>query len=77
MLAAVELMHPLVDGPLLAMLETSDPQLRADVAAVLERLRVPQAAAALLSTDTAAAEQTLAAALSNYQRGTPPSRLMA
>ena len=71
MLAAIELMHPLVDGPLLAMLETNDPQLRADVAAVLERLRVPQAAA-LLSTDTATAERTLAAALSNYQRGTPP-----
>ena len=32
MLAAIELMHPLVDGPLLAMLDTNDPQLRADVA---------------------------------------------
>lgn len=71
LIAAIELMHPLVNAPLLAMLTTSDANLRADVAAILQRLAVPQAAP-LLPTDTASAERALRAAIKNYQHGTPP-----
>ena len=71
LVAAIELMHPLVNGPLLAMLETRDANLRNDVATLLRRLAVPQAAP-FLSTDSASAERAVGTALSNYQRGTPP-----
>lgn len=71
LIAAIELMHPLVNAPLLAMLETNDPNLRNDVAALLRRLAVPQAAP-FLSTDPTSAERAVGTALSNYQRGTPP-----
>jgi CheY-like chemotaxis protein len=68
---AIEYMSPLADGPLLAMLETGDPQLRADVAALLQRFRVPQAAP-LLAPDADAAQKSLAAAIDQHRRGTPP-----
>jgi CheY-like chemotaxis protein len=71
LIKAVELMHPLVNVPLLAMLETNDSQLRNDVTTLLHRLAVPQAAP-FLSADTYSAERAVGAALSNYQRGTPP-----
>ncbi|HEX4415931.1 MAG TPA: hypothetical protein VH107_20030 [Lacipirellulaceae bacterium] len=71
LLGAIELMHPLVNAPLLAMLETNDANLRNDVAALLRRLAVPQAVP-FLSTDNASAERAVGTALSNYQRGTPP-----
>jgi CheY-like chemotaxis protein len=68
---AIELMHPLVDGPLLAMLETSDANLRSDVATLLQRLAVPQATPFLLAS-SASAERAVTTALANYQHGTPP-----
>jgi hypothetical protein len=68
---AASQMHPLVVGPLLAMLETDDPALRADVAALLEHLSVPQAVP-LLQARSASAERALVAAIENYQAGTPP-----
>jgi hypothetical protein len=68
---AVQLMNPLVDGPLVAMLATDDPQLRADVAALLQRLAVSQAAP-LLAGDTAAAEQAVKTAIDRYKRGVRP-----
>jgi CheY-like chemotaxis protein len=68
---AIELMHPLVNAPLLAMLTTNDANLRADVAAILQCLAVPQAVP-LLPTDTASAERALRTAIKNYQHGTPP-----
>lgn len=71
LVAAAEFMHPLVDGPLLAMLETRDPKLYADVAGLLVRLRVPQAAP-LLAANSAGAEKALADAISHYRHGTPP-----
>jgi len=68
-------MHPIVDGMLLAMLETRDAALQRDVAAILDRLRVPQArpfmAAISDSTAPAAAERALATAFDDYRRGTP------
>lgn len=70
-ISAAELMHPLVDRPLLAMLETNDPNLRADVAMLLRQLAVPQAVP-LAATDAASAERALATAIANYKRGTPP-----
>ncbi len=69
--AAIELMHPLANGPLLAMLETNDTNFRTDVAALLQRLAVPQAIP-LLPASSASAEQALRTALKNYQHGTPP-----
>jgi CheY-like chemotaxis protein len=71
LVTAIELMHPLVDRPLLAMLATDDPELRADVAMLLERLAVPQAAP-LLAADSQAAERAVATAISNLKRGVPP-----
>ncbi len=71
LVAALELMHPLVDRPLLAMLETRDANLRSSVATLLAHLAVPQAAP-FLAADPVAAERALAKALSNYQHGTPP-----
>jgi CheY-like chemotaxis protein len=71
LVAALELMHPLVDRPLLAMLETRDANLRSSVTTILAHLAVPQAAPFLVA-DPAAAERALVTALSNYQHGTPP-----
>ncbi len=71
LLSAIELMHRYVDRPLLAMLETNDAALRAEVVALLERLAVPQAAP-LLSASSASAERVLATAIANYKRGMPP-----
>lgn len=68
---AIELMHPLVNKPLIAMLTTGDPNVRAEVATILQRLAVPQAAP-LLPLDSTAAEQGLRTAIKNYQHGTPP-----
>ena len=58
LVAAIELMHPLVNGPLLAMLETNDANLRTDVATLLQRLAVPQAAP-FLPANSASAEQAV------------------
>jgi hypothetical protein len=71
LLQAIELMHPLVDDPLVAMLSTDDPQLRADVARLLQRLAVPQAAP-LLANDPAAAERAVKMAIDRHKRGVPP-----
>lgn len=68
---AIELMHPLVNAPLLAMLTTGDSNLRTEVATLLQKLGVPQAAP-VLPADAAAAEQALRTAIKNYQHGTPP-----
>jgi hypothetical protein len=68
--AGVSAMHPLVDGMLLAMLDTHDPVLRADVADLLRELEVPQAQP-LVTTSDSAAEQKISSALSSYERGTP------
>lgn len=70
LVAAAEFMHPLVDAPLLAMLDTRDPKLYADVAGLLLRLRVVQAAP-LLAANSAGADQALADAISAYRRGVP------
>jgi CheY-like chemotaxis protein len=63
-------MHPLSDGPLLAMLDTRDPALRAYIADMLQQLNVPQAAP-FLAANEPAAERQLISALSSYSRGTP------
>ena len=63
-------MQPAVNGMLLAMLDTRDATLRADVADLLRQLEVHQAAP-LVTTTEAEAEQAIAAALSSYERGTP------
>jgi len=68
---AIELMHPLVDGPLLAMLVTNDPNLRSDVTTVLQRLKVPQAAP-FLPQASMSPDKALSIAIHNYKRGTPP-----
>jgi CheY-like chemotaxis protein len=71
---AAATMQPLVVGPLLAMLSTSDPALRGEVESVLARLRVLQAAP-FLANSPAAAEQALRAAITRYSAGTPPFAL--
>jgi CheY-like chemotaxis protein len=68
--AGIAAMHPLVDGMLLAMLDTHDPVLRADVADLLRQLEVPQAQP-LVATSDSAAEREISSALSSYERGTP------
>jgi CheY-like chemotaxis protein len=70
-LPVVASMHPLVDRPLLAMLETNDAALRGDVAAVLKQTRVLQAAP-LVAASPASAERALVSAIDNYKNGTPP-----
>jgi CheY-like chemotaxis protein len=67
--AAIAAMHPFVDGMLLAMLDTHDPVLRADVADLLRQLEVPQAQP--LVTPATASEHEISSALSSYERGTP------
>ncbi len=68
--AGIAAMRPLVDGMLLAMLDTHDPVLRADVADLLRQLEVPQAQPLVAATD-AAAEREISTAMSSYERGTP------
>jgi CheY-like chemotaxis protein len=68
--AGIIAMHPLVDSMLLAMLDTHDPVLRADVANLLRQLEVPQALPLVAATD-AARERQISTALSSYERGTP------
>ena len=68
--AGIAAMHPFVDGMLLAMLDTHDPVLRADVADLLRQLQVPQAQPLVTASD-AAAEHEISTALSSYERGTP------
>lgn len=71
LVAAVEFMHPLVDAPLLAMLDTNDANLRAEVVTLLQKLAVPQAAP-LLAASSGNGEKALAVAINNYKQGTPP-----
>ncbi len=71
LMTAAARMHPLVDRPLLAMLDTNDPALRADVIALLQHLRVPQAAP-FIQVGPASAERELTAAIQRIQEGTPP-----
>jgi CheY-like chemotaxis protein len=68
--AATE-MQPLVAGPLLAMLSTSDTALRNDVGSLLTRLGVTQAAP-LLPRSLRDWEQSLRDAIARYSAGTPP-----
>ncbi len=68
---AVAQMDPLAVGPLLAMLSTNDPALRAEVAAILKHLGAPQAIP-LLPADRAIAERALTDAIGRYSSGTPP-----
>jgi hypothetical protein len=72
MLGAVARLRPLVDGPLLAMLETNDPALRRDVAGALAQMYVPQAVPLLVAADAAGAERMVLAALDDYRQGRPP-----
>ncbi|MCC7475510.1 MAG: hypothetical protein IT425_08950 [Pirellulales bacterium] len=70
---AAELMHPLVDGPLLAMLATNDSALRSEVGTLLEKLAVPQARPFLSNgANGSTAAHALAQAIARYQHGTPP-----
>jgi hypothetical protein len=71
LLKAAEVLHPLVDSPLLAMSATDDPQLRADVMLLLKRLSVPQAAP-LLATDPETAARAVSTAINNLKGGVPP-----
>jgi CheY-like chemotaxis protein len=66
---AILTMRPFVEGPLLAMLDTSDPALRSDVARLLVELKVPRAQPFLVGP--ANSERELAAALHSYAQGTP------
>jgi CheY-like chemotaxis protein/HEAT repeat protein len=68
--AGIIAMHPLVDGMLLAMLDTHDPIVRADVGDLLRQLQVPQAQP-LIAASNPAAEREILRALSSYERGTP------
>jgi CheY-like chemotaxis protein len=68
--AGIIAMHPFVDGMLLAMLDTHDPVVRADVADLLRELQVPQAQP-LIAASNSAAEREILTALSSYERGTP------
>lgn len=74
LVAAAAQMSPLVNGPLLAMLETQDPALLGNVIDLVQQLRITQAAPLLvaLSTDSMAAERALTNALKRYAAGTPP-----
>jgi hypothetical protein len=67
---AIMAMHPLSDGPLLAMLDTGDPILRMQVGDMLRQLNVPQAAP-FIASSAADTERPLLSALSSYSRGTP------
>jgi len=77
--AAAARMDPLVDGPLLAMLETNDAALRADVARLLSALGVPQAAPLVTANSalasSASAERAIVDALRQYQGGALPFAL--
>lgn len=64
-------LHPFVAGPLLAMLDTADLELRASVAGLLDQLDVLQAVP-LLQASPASAERALTLAIENYRHGTPP-----
>jgi CheY-like chemotaxis protein len=66
--AGIAAMHPVVDGMLLAMLDTRDPALRADVAELLRELQVPQAHPLVVNGNM---QQEIATTLSMYERGTP------
>src|SRR4051812_42709663 len=66
---AISSMRPFVEGPLLAMLDTSDPALRADVAKLLTELKVPRARPFLMGANVA--ERELNMALHSYAQGTP------
>jgi hypothetical protein len=70
LVAAATQMHPLVVGPLLAMLDTNDPALRADVGRLLEHFDVMQAVPLLRSS--ASAVHALTTAIEKYKQGTPP-----
>jgi hypothetical protein len=69
--AAAADMSPRVVGPLLAMLSTNDPELRAEVGSLLQRLGIVQAVP-LLPTSVDRAERHLSTAISRYLAGTPP-----
>jgi CheY-like chemotaxis protein len=71
LLTAAAQMRPLVIGPLLAMLDSDNAALRADVAELLRHLQVPQAAP-LIAEDPTVAERALTAAIEQIVRGTPP-----
>jgi hypothetical protein len=66
---AILMMRPFVEGPLLAMLDTSDAVLRADVARLLLELKVPRAQPLLIGPNNA--ERELTRALHSYAQGTP------
>jgi hypothetical protein len=68
--AGIVAMHPLVDGMLLAMLDTHDTVVRADVADLLRQLQVPQAQP-LVTPAASGTEREILRALSSYERGTP------
>ncbi len=71
-LAAAAALRPLVDRPLLAMLDTSDIQLRGEVGELLLRLRVTSAVPLVAAGNSASGETALQQALADYQRGTQP-----
>jgi CheY-like chemotaxis protein len=66
---AILTMRPFVEGPLLAMLDTSDAALRTDVARLLIQLRIPRAQPFLVGAPNA--ERELNLALHSYAQGTP------
>lgn len=75
--AALVQMLPQVEGPLLGMLETDDPQRKVDVIRLLEAMQLAPAlplVAAANASDAASqarAEQALVDAIRRYQQGTP------
>ncbi len=69
--SAAARMEPLVVGPLLAMLDTSDTSLKTDSAQLLASLQVSQAAPFLTGSDLAEREQSLVRAIDRYRQGTP------
>jgi hypothetical protein len=72
LLAAAAHLRPIIDGPLLAMLETTGPRLHADVANLLAQLQFPQAVPLIVPTTSPHAEPTLRAALAELEQGVPP-----
>jgi hypothetical protein len=72
MLLAAARLRPLVDAPLLAMLETKDPQLKNDVGRLLLEQQVPQALPLLASAGDPRAEHALLQAIDEYRQGRPP-----
>ena len=72
LIAAAVRMRPLVDGPMLAMLETNDARLQVDVTKFLGQLQVRQALPLIAGPNSPISEPAILHALEEYEMGVPP-----